>query len=258
MLINRPTLLIQTRYQQTNKNCMNNIVNNEINIEAEYKHQVLKIWEKHKGIEEIKNPEFEYRKSPILPKSVVKNAILFVGINPSFTKGSVIEPENKSIEFYSKINPEDKEIQYFQKFKDVAKYCNNEQWTHIDLFFLRETNQKVIQKMSYEQIDFLQEQLNISFEIIEKSKPKIIIVANSLASEFFGKKKLKHHKFDNIWKGFDLNFDTNFDENIGTYKIKLGSNEVPIIFSGMLSGQRALDLGSLERLKWQIKMILNK
>ena len=49
--------------------------------------------------------------------------------------------------------------------------------------------------------------------------------------------------------GFDLDFDEDFNNEIGTYKIKIGEKETPIFFSGMLSGQRALDLGSLERLK---------
>lgn len=76
--------------------------------------------------------------------------------------------------------------------------------------------------------------------------------------------KTKHKSFKKIWKGFDLFFEDNdtlekkstFNSEIGTYEIELNNEMVPIIFSGMLSGQRALDIGSLERLKWQSKMIL--
>ena len=124
----------------------------------------------------------------------------------------------------------------------------------------------LIEKLSYTDkgMDFLNAQLKITFEIIERANPKLIIVSNALASEFFGKKKeTKHRKLDKIWKGFDLYFDKNiwkndvtFNSKIGTYEIKLNDKLVPIIFSGMLSGQRALDIGSLERLKWQSKMIL--
>lgn len=50
--------------------------------------------------------------------------------------------------------------------------------------------------------------------------------------------------------------NSTFDPSIGTYRIEIDGFKTPIIFSGMLSGQRALDLGSLERLKWQIKFII--
>ncbi|SDX55203.1 hypothetical protein SAMN05444411_106203 [Lutibacter oricola] len=231
---------------------------NKINLEENYKEKVLSIWEKHKNIPELNEGGFEYRKSPILPKYILKKSILFIGINPSFTQKSSIEEKNQQIEFYDVFENNEKDITYFEKFKDVAGYCDNSKWTHLDLFFLRETNQKIIEKLSYKSIEFLQDQLDITFEIIEKSEPLIIIVANSLASEFFGKKKSKHHKFDKIWKGFNLDFNKDFNSKIGTYEINIGGNKVPILFSGMLSGQRALDIGSLERLKWQVKAILKK
>lgn len=231
---------------------------NTIDLENDYKDRVLAIWKEFKDIEVLNHPDCEYRKSPLLPKTIKKDAILFIGINPAFSKRRSEEIKNKEIEFYPCIADEIKDITYFEKFKDVASYCNNAEWTHLDLFFMRETNQEVIEKLSYDNVDFLQAQLDISFEIIKKASPKIIVVSNSLASEFFGKRKQKHlPHFDKIWMGYDLDFKTDFDNELGTYKIKIGENDIPIFFSGMLSGQRALDLGSLERLKWQIKRILD-
>lgn len=232
---------------------------NIINLEEDYKQQVLDIWEKYKNIAILNEESCEYRKSPILPQMVAMDAILFIGINPSFKLGESIPQDKQKIEFYPFNTTTDKEdITYFEKFKDISNYCNDTNWSHIDLLFIRETNQKVIERLSYTNVDFLEEQLNISFEIIERAKPKLIVVANSFASEFFGKKKSKHKNFENIWKSYSLDFEKDFDSKIGTYRIKLAGNETPIIFSGMLSGQRALDIGSLERLKWQIKMILGK
>lgn len=230
--------------------------NMKIYLEPEYKKKVLQIWSKHDGLDVLNEPGFEYRKSPLLPEYVLKNAILFIGINPSFNKKASIHPNNKLIEFYPIKNDSD-DITYFNKFKDISKYCNNEKWTHLDLFFIRETNQKVIKKMSYKNITFLEEQLKLTFEIIKKASPKIIVVSNAFGSEFFGKLK-KHHlpKFNKIWMGHQLDFKNNFDTEIGTYKINIDGNFIPIIFSGMLSGKRALDIGSFERLKWQIKRIL--
>lgn len=231
---------------------------NAIDLENDYKDRVLAIWREFKDIEVLNDPDCEYRKSPLLPKTIKKDVILFIGINPAFSKRRSEVIKNKDIEFYPCISDETKDITYFEKFKDVASYCNNAEWSHLDLFFMRETNQEVIEKLSYDNVDFLQAQLDITFEIIKRASPKIIVVSNSLASEFFGKRKQKHlPHFDKIWMGFDLDFKTDFDNELGTYKIKIGEKDTPIFFSGMLSGQRALDLGSLERLKWQIKRILD-
>lgn len=228
-----------------------------IDLEIVYREKVLNIWRKFKDIDVLNAPECDYRKSPILPKTIIKEAILFIGINPAFSKSRKEEVISKEIEFYQIIAEDTKDITYFEKFKDIAKYCNNSAWSHLDLFFIRETNQELIEKLSYDNVDFLQAQLDISFDIINEAAPKVIVVSNSLASEFFGKRKQKHLFFEKIWLGFDLDFEKDFDTEIGTYKIQIAGKNIPIIFSGMLSGQRALDLGSFERLKWQIKKILD-
>lgn len=225
-----------------------------IDIEKDYKERVLEIWDKYSRIPVLNEPRCEYRKSPVLPKTVDYETVMFIGCNPSFSKSSKIG--NHNIEFYSKIENE-KDIPYFEKIKEIVAYCDNISWSHLDMCFMRETNQKIIEELTYKNIDFIQSQLDISFEIIERSKPKLIIVTNAFVSEFFGKKKNKHKGLQSIWKGYNLDFNDDFDNELGTYKINIGGKITPIIFSGMLSGQRTLDIGSYERLKWQIKMILN-
>jgi hypothetical protein len=61
-------------------------------------------------------------------------------------------------------------------------------------------------------------------------------------------------------KGVWMDFDFEFDENLGTHKIVNNSEleNVPVFFTSMLSGQRALDNGSYQRLIWHIKYVLNK
>ena len=232
---------------------------NYIDIEKEYKERILKIWEE---IPDNLINGFEYRKFPIAPKYAKKNSLLFIGINPSFRNGAEILETEKPIGFYEfNTSIENKDIPYFEKFKDIASYCKTD-WTHLDLFFIRESKQKLIDNLTFDNIPFLSKQLDISFEIIENAQPKLIVVSNALASEFFGKIKKRHYAFDKIWKGYDLFFEDNecfkktFDDSIGTYKIQIGGKSVPILFSSMLSGQRALDIGSYERLKWQIKFVL--
>jgi len=228
-----------------------------INIEQEYKQKVIAIWKKYDLIPILNEQECEYRKSPLLPQSIETNSLLFVGCNPSLRIDATII--NKEIEFYPiKIESEKTDIQYFEKIKDVASKSGMPSWSHLDMLFLRETNQKIVEILTYSNVDFIQEQLGIVFEIIERASPRLIVVANALASEFFGKKKAKHNSFGAIWKGYNLDFGKDFDNEIGTYKINIGGKMTPVIFTGMLSGQRALDLGSDERLIWQIKMILKK
>lgn len=242
-----------------------------VEIKSAYKEKILHIWKKYEGLSIFDDEAFYYRKYPIAPEKISKYNLLFIGINPSFAKGSELTKEEveQNISFYSNNHSREDDIPYFKKIKEVANYCGSD-WTHLDLFFLRETNQKVIERLSYSSdgIKFLSEQLDITFEIIEQSAPKLIVVSNAFASEFFGKRKNKHHSFKKIWKGYPLFFEeeiikdevfqSTFNNNIGTYEVNINNKKVPIIFCGMLSGQRALDIGSLERLKWQIKFILEK
>ena len=47
------------------------------------------------------------------------------------------------------------------------------------------------------------------------------------------------------------------DEN-GHYFTNIGREKIPTFLSGMLTGQRALDNYSLERLGWHIKQVIDK
>lgn len=115
----------------------------------------------------------------------------------------------------------------------------------MDLLYFRETDQSKIGTILREKngLDFIWKQLELSKLLLEKCQPRIIVVCNALAGTFIGKDKVGEN---NKWLDLDLNFDT----EIGTYK---WNNKTPIFFSGMLTGQRALDNGSYERLKWQIR-----
>jgi hypothetical protein len=231
----------------------------QLNIQDKYEAQVIEIWDKYVMLLGIIQEGFEYRNSPILPLTVKKEALLFIGINPSYSKSNNQLLENR-VAFYPQPWDNQTDNPYFKRFKEIAAYCDCCEWSHLDLLFIRETDQNVIKGLMYDKqgIDFINAQLKISFEIINSVCPKVIVVSNALAAEFFGKMKKEHKNaaFEKIWMGYNLDFDTDFDNNLGSYKISINGKETPIIFSGMLSGQRALDIGSFERLKWQIKRIL--
>ncbi len=222
---------------------------------------VLSIW---------KNSGLKNQLVPLLYNDLKENCILFIGSNPSFsekgfrtilkeTKFEFILKDLKK--FYAfkqlseiKIN-EFLEIQnlakenhpYFKKINDFANKLNLGEWEHIDLLFIRETKQKAIEKLlktNNDKINFIDKQIKLSLQIIEKLNPKLIVVCNAFASKIIQEKLSNNIKFEN---------------NIGTHTLKLNNgNKIPLFFSGMLSGQRALDNGTTERLEWHIKFAYNK
>lgn len=168
-----------------------------------------------------------------------ENSLMFIGINPSYNgiSGNI---------FYD--NSHGETHQYFKKFIDISSQVGLN-WTHLDLLFLRETNQKVVKSLADSNLGhtFFDEQLKISKKIIERSKPKIIVVNNTYARDLLHSELFSSPKY---------NFE--FDETIGTYRIVKNKelNGIPIFFTSMLTGQRALDLGSYKRLIWHIKYVL--
>ena len=140
-------------------------------------------------------------------------------------------------------------IKYFNKFIEIKEYCNTD-WSHWDLLYVRESKQLRILNSSIN-LDFqrfINQQLEISKQVINAVAPKIIVVCNTMARDILKNKENP------------CGYNVLFDNEIGTYRIKDDStlNNVPIFFSGMLTGQRALDIGSFERLKWHINWVLSK
>lgn len=201
------------------------------------------IWNKYKDVDnELYERGFAFCIDPIND-----NSVLFIGLNPSFNNGA----ENGNLKYSnnnaSNLHP------YFKKIKSIGI----ENISHHDLLYLRETNAKKIDELLKNEtgVGFIWEQLMLSKEIIEEAKPKIIIAANTTARLFFGKDK-NTDKNINVW----LDYEFAFDNEIGTHRIKTKGNlfDMPVFFTSMLSGQRAMDNGSFERLQWHINFVLNK
>ena len=218
--------------------------------------QVLNLWEET-------GSKLTQVRMPILYGDLKKNGILFLGSNPSFSldgfssflknsRFSGIDPETFfqfprskefSVEKSIQIDQLAKEkSKYFDKFRDIAKRVNLD-WEHVDLFFVRETAQKKVQDLVCSKggifSPFDQKQLDLSKKLIEEAKPQIIVVANAFASRLF--KKTYSAKFDSI---------------LGCYVVKIAGKKTPAFLTSMLTGQRALDSFSYERLCWDIKRVL--
>jgi len=229
--------------------------------------RIIKLWEKY--------PEKSGKHSPLLYPLLKKGKILFIGMNPSLTitsfnrvkrdggfkdtefpdffkKENLQKNKDKLIEF-EKLAKE--KCSFFDKFREIDK-----DFEHIDLFLYRLTQQadfkkeigldknkngEIIKTPNFG--DFGKEQLNLASDLIQLIKPKLVVVANAFASDIINDNKYKEiFKVSNNQELFDKKgYDT----------IKINGLDVPIIFTSMLTKQRALDNHTFRRLKWQIKKI---
>jgi hypothetical protein len=180
-----------------------------------------------------------------VPEVLINNAIIFIGLNPSFRNG------DSSGSFFYKLDRSTTNDIYFKPFREIAERCNVD-WEHLDVLFIRETSQKIIEQYEGQYASFYYEQIMIAKEILELAEPKAIVVCNTVARRYMGK---EHKNGAQVWMGY--NFGAMQED--GTYRIQNPDSKlqgVPAFFSGMLSGQRALDIGSRERLVWHIKKVL--
>jgi hypothetical protein len=202
---------------------------------------------------------------PFFLDELGKNRVTFIGLNPSFSepwyKSKLQGTEYESIdirEFYtfpeSSIFDMERSLSierhmrtfypYFNTFKELMLKLGDE-WNHIDLFYFRETSQKDCKKYIFIRDPllnhFAEEQLDITKRLLERIEPKVIVVANALASR--------------IYKNA---YTLEFDDEYGCYFTEIAGKRVPTFLTSMLSGQRALDIFSRERLSWHIRKVLDE
>lgn len=202
-----------------------------------------KLWKEHKGEEYA-------RYTPHALSEIPESGLLFIGINPSLTRNK--EELKKLIGTKPDFGTEEnKEHKYFKKFIEIAK-ATQLPWGHLDIFYLRETSQNSVKDLLKREnsIDFLNQQWVLTKSILDTllqgSEKRIVVVSNAFARDII---------MGNV-NGLSEGYTLEFDEKIGTYKYK---NTI-FFFTSMLTGQRALDKGSFERLIWHINFIkkLNK
>lgn len=204
-----------------------------MNIKETYGSRIEKLWNECHKVE----PEYMeiIKRGIAIPSEICSGGLLFIGVNPSYDK--------KLNDGYYRPDPKG----FFKKQFEIGESLglNWPEWSHLDLMYIRETKQKVIEKAKNDSffLEFLQKQYAISKEIIHDAHPKLIVVCNAFAK---------------TWIEGDENVKTEWSEEFGTHIIKSTPLEgTPIIFTGMLTGQRALDSGSYEMLKWHIKNVWN-
>jgi hypothetical protein len=218
--------------------------------------QIVKLWNKY-------FPDSAEVYAPLFYNKFVTGGIVFVGINPSFSehahkhifRETELGTKDSSKFFLWKniANNQDniklcleserlahEKHSYFKPFRNIAEELNVPH-EHLDLFLYKLTSQEQFKKLIYDNGElnqFALDQLDIFYDALAKTKPKVIVIANAHGAEIVNNRFSELLRYDKK-KGFHY-----FTLNNGT--------EAPIFFSSMLSGQRSLDVWSRQRLQWHI------
>ncbi|MEW6046607.1 MAG: hypothetical protein AB1609_09010 [Bacillota bacterium] len=195
---------------------------------------------------------------PIQYPPLRSGAVLFVGLNPSADLEHPVVKEyapDLRIERASQLDDERiasrvleleaearRRHPFFRPFNELAPDGN---WEHLDVFAVRATQQNVLKEAL--QLDqggshFARRQFRVFVRAVEQLQPMAIVVVNALASEL-------------IQRGGPVP-DNCFHEEKGYHVWSLRGRPTPVFFSGMLTGQRALDRYSRDRLGWHIRWAL--
>lgn len=220
--------------------------------ESRYNEAMCALW--RSTVEESQWPEQLDRLWPMQYPVLRKGAAVIVGMNPSHDKGNVKDEELLAFngkgqpKFDSATVREDilereresvKTHPYFGKFDELL---HHDRWSHVDLFAVRHTTQAdVVKALKLDaqkslKLRFALKQLEASLSLVDALTPRMVLVVNGFAS------RLLRYRF-----GF---IEASAAED-GVHR----RNGIPWFFSGMITGQRALDQSSCERLQWHINLV---
>jgi hypothetical protein len=189
---------------------------------------------------------------PLLFPPSRDECLLFIGLNPSFPQQFENRrwPHSYDIRMLDNIK-EDQIIRQEEETQrgNVLTYFISlnrwvaeikRQWSHLDVFMLRENSQKEVKKAVYPNNTFTpfgKKQFDLFAQALQKSTPRVIVVINALASHIIE----THLQLE--YKPIDGCYYASADKNI----------KAPFFLGGMLTGQRALDVFNRKRLFWHIK-----
>jgi hypothetical protein len=180
-------------------------------------------------------------KIPLLFTPSEDRCVLFISFNPYDI--SMLDTINVEQVIQQEIETQTQDtLPYFKPLKDIAGKLHLS-WSHLDIFMLRETSQEKAKPKVLDNTNqftrFGKKQFHLFTKALQKSTPKVIVVINALTSEIIKTQlRLKYNSDDGCYYAPD--------ENINA----------PFFLGSMLSGQRALDIFSRERLIWHIQQKL--
>ena len=221
----------------------------------QYNQEISRLWKLKFdiAIKSTKNTNVKFKQFCFHVKQD-ESPIWFFGMNPSLLDSTnefisqTTPPDNNLIK---KLQIQQKEmhtkIQYFKRatvfFEEEVIIPELRRPIFHDLYPVRHTNQKeFVQFIEHKKNEKFREKLDeATKELIDGIMPEIIVIANAKASELMQ----KIFFVDSDAEKIKLNGETK-----RTYK--LNGKKTDMIFSSMLSGQRALDTYSRSRLAREI------
>jgi hypothetical protein len=138
---------------------------------------------------------------------------------------------------------------YFKKFNYISELLNVK-IEHLDLFPVRETDQKIVKDLVLNNEAFANDCYNIFLSTLKKISPKVIIIENSFIRDMLV--NAPHSEIKEFFPSF--HFDSFKSSLIGT---PINKHGMAVYYTSMLTGQRAIDLGSYHRLIWSLNRFLN-
>lgn len=225
-----------------------------MNVKEFFGKDIARLWEEEFGKMSDGLAKEIVKRGYALEEELPHDDVLFIGMNPAFTKKDI--PGSNVYKVETADNAFFKELRKFSYY--TLGYFNP---SHHDLLFLRHTAQNELIDQ-FGNTDFWNEQLAISKEIIAELSPKLIVVLNAGVRELFAKMFSPDENYPidpiarNNWPNYPC--ELRYDESLGTYRFLINGKSTPVLFSSMLSGQRALDNGSKRSLQWHIKYILDR
>ncbi len=213
-----------------------------INMKHYYLNDVIKeLWNKYYLSFHDYHQEVMKRVPSFLPVPETKGKILFIGLNPayqerkethenfinySYTPNVTIDEIVKfsTINNDSKIKSKSNKLyygKYFNILHKIAKNLGGDGFEHCDLFLMRETDSKIVKRMVEKTDgnlnDFGTEQLIILKTHIAILDPKVIIIPNAMAAEYYRKIILNN---------------SNEDKEKGVYYTEINNKKTPTILCG--------------------------
>ncbi|HQE35210.1 MAG TPA: hypothetical protein PLO52_10980 [Flavobacterium alvei] len=197
--------------------------------------------------------------APLYQIEVLEKEVTFLSINPSLpptgridaTKGYYPHPPYPIIDY----NKDKKEIYpFFRKFYEIGEALN-QPWTMLDLLYERESTQAELEikynpkNITEDDKNFLQNQIKLTFEILESIRPKVVVISNA------GTDKLIHFNI----KDLKIVQELPCEGNGFIYKlngIPFISNESRFLGSPQHFNRSKKD-GRLEKLVNEIKRVSN-
>ena len=202
--------------------------------------QITELWNKFNVFLDNYHNEVMKRVPSYFNKPKSNNKILFIGLNPAFqdrkeTHKNFInycfKPDISIDEIinFCQINEDSKNPEktklyygkYFNILHNFARNLGEDGFEHCDLFLMRETDSKIVKKMventEGDLNEFGIEQLNILKIHIANLNPKVIIIPNAMAAEYFKQIILQN---------------SNVDKEKGIYYTEINNKKIPTILCG--------------------------